>query len=105
MKKPNEKIIAGALDSQTINHTVRVINTSIESAKNFTDASNETVNEFGSRGGNKSAIRLVARLKRMETKDAQDFLRCFEQYVHASGIWDQIDMLDQMNEQKELQAA
>lgn len=86
----------GAVSPDKINHCIRTINTAIEDAKQYTDSSNETVKAFGEDGGNKAAIRLVAKLRRMETAVAQEFLRAVEVYAEAAGIYDQIDLLDPM---------
>lgn len=83
------------LPNDKINHVINTINEAIASAKDFTDSSNETVKAFGEDGGDKSAIRFVAKLKRMEPAKAQAFLRSIDHYAHAAGIFDQMDFFEE----------
>lgn len=52
--------------------------------------------DFEEQGGNKGAFKLAVKLKNMESNKAQDFLRSFDVYAHAFGIYQQLDMLDEV---------
>lgn len=56
--------------------------------------------DFEEQGGHKKALKHALALKGMETSKAQDYIRSFEYYCHALGVYDQHDLFDSHAEKK-----
>lgn len=50
-------------------------------------------------GMNKAALKLAMKIRDMDGTKAQVFWRDLEQYMHALGVFDQLSMFDQLEQQ------
>lgn len=85
---------SGGINPDHVKQALRDLNSNDTDMQELRGDRSGIMKLFEDRGGHKGALRLVAKLKRMEATAVDEFLRCFESYCHIAGLLDQTNLLD-----------
>jgi len=93
-----ERAKYGGLLREDILKTAEEIGIAKEKSAKVQGDLSDDLQKFEDKGGNKKALKWAKQVADMEAATAQDFWRCLVGYATALGVFDQIDMFTQEQE-------